>query len=394
MALNNRFGLNEIIFYCKETEIMNRNPKVSIILTSYNHAKFIRQSIDSALNQTFSDFELIILDDHSSDHSWEIISEYEDNRIIAHRNDTNQRMGNIRKAIDCYSSGEFIAIHHSDDVWEPTKLEKQVSYLEDHPNVGAVFTQAKIIDENNQPITTDNYPYYEKFKQPNRSRFEWLRFFFYNGNVLCNPSGMRRKAFIKEIHPNNGFLQLPDLSLWVQLCFKHDIHILQEELTQFRVLSDKSNWSGDKPQNRIRVQFELFRIFDHYKKISTKEELVKIFPEAENYISENCADLLFALGMIALENGKSKPTHLFGLNLLFDALNDPSRANKLKEYQGFDQLAFFELSAKHDIFSTEKLRNMSQKLQEKDQKIHFYADSKSWRFTRPLREIMNFLKRK
>jgi glycosyltransferase involved in cell wall biosynthesis len=373
---------------------MNKNPKVSIVLTSYNHEDFIRQSIESALNQTFSDFELIILDDHSSDYSWDIISEYKDTRIISVRNETNQRIGNIRKAIDCYSSGDFIAIHHSDDVWEPTKLEKQVKYLEDHPNVGAVFTLAKIIDENDQPITTNDHPYYDKFNQPNRSRFEWLRFFFYNGNVLCNPSGVRRKAYIKDIDRCNGFLQLPDLSLWVQLCFKYDIHILQEELTRFRVLSDKSNWSGDKPLNRIRIQFETLKILDHFKQISSKEALLEIFPMAEDYISDDYVDILFALGMVALETGKNEPTHLFGLNLLFDALNDPNRANELKKYQDFDQLAFFELSAKHDIFSVETLRNMYQELQEKDQEIHFYENSKSWRFTRPLREIMNFLKRK
>ena len=373
---------------------MNKNPKVSIILTSYNHEKFIGHSIESALNQTFSDFELIILDDHSSDHSWEIISEYKDTRIISVRNETNQRIGNIRKAIDSYSSGEFIAIHHSDDVWEPTKLEKQVKYLEDHSNVGAVFTLAKIIDENDRPIITDDHPYYEKFNQPNRSRFEWLRFFFYNGNVLCNPSGVRRKACIKDIFPGYGFLQLPDLSLWVQLCFKHEIHILQEELTQFRVLSDKSNWSGDKPQNRKRIQFETFKILDHYRQISFKEELLGIFPIAKDYISDDCVDILFALGMVALETGKNEPTYLFGLNLLFQALNDPNRASKLKKYQGFDQMAFFELSAKRDIFSIEKLRNLNQELEEKDQKILYYALSKSWRITSPLRKIMALCRKK
>lgn len=373
---------------------MNNNPKVSIILSSYNHEKFIRHSIDSALNQTYSNFELIIIDDHSSDNSWDIISEYKDTRIIPVRNETNQHIGNIRKAVDCYSSGEYIAIHHSDDVWEPTKLEKQVKFLEGHPNVGAVFTHAKIIDENDQPITTNDHPYYEKFNQPNRSRFEWLRFFFYNGNVLCNPSGVRRKAYLKDIHPGYGFLQLPDLSLWVKLCFKHEIHILQEELTQFRVLSDKSNWSGDKPQNRIRIQYESLKILDHYKQISSKDELLEIFPIAKAYISDGCVDLLFALGMVALETGKNEPTHLFGLNLLYQALNDPHRANKLKEYQGFDQKAFFDLSAKHDVFSVEKLRILNQELEEKEQKILYYALSKSWRFTRPLREIMNFVKRK
>jgi len=370
---------------------INKNPKVSIILTSYNHERFIRHSIESVLNQTFSNFELIILDDHSSDSSWNIINEFTDKRIISVRNKTNQRLGNIRRAIEHYSSGELIAIQHSDDVWEPTKLEKQVRYMENHLEVDAVFSHAKIIDENDLPIISTNNPYYNKFNQANRSRFDWLRFFFYNGNVLCNPSSMRRKVCFMNIEPYYGFLQLPDFSFWIQFCFKHEIHILQEELVQFRVFSDNSNWSGDIHKNRIRIQFELLRILDHYKMISTKEELLKIFPEAIKYTSNNYIDIFYALGMIALETGNNQPTYLFGLNLLFDALNDPNRSSKLKKFLGFDQKSFFELTAKHDVFSTEIIRKLQQELERKEQKILYYSLSKSWRFTRPLRKIFNLL---
>ena len=90
-------------------------PKVSVILTSYNHAKYIRESIESVLKQTYRDFELIIWDDASTDDSWNIISEYTDERIRTFRNETNQFMSYFREAVSNVARGEYVAIHHSDD---------------------------------------------------------------------------------------------------------------------------------------------------------------------------------------------------------------------------------------------------------------------------------------
>ena len=102
-------------------------PKVSVILISYNHEKFIREAIESVLNQTFTDFELIIWDDASSDDSWAIINSYNDSRIKAFLNDETRRgIYGINKAISEVASGEYLAIHHSDDVWASEKLQKQV----------------------------------------------------------------------------------------------------------------------------------------------------------------------------------------------------------------------------------------------------------------------------
>ena len=122
-------------------------PKVTVILTSYNHAKYIRETIDSILNQTFKDFELIIWDDASIDESWEIIQSYKDERIKSFRNEESKRgVYGINKAISEVAQGEYIAIHHSDDVWELTKLEKQVKFLDENSDYGAEFTNGKPID--------------------------------------------------------------------------------------------------------------------------------------------------------------------------------------------------------------------------------------------------------
>ena len=142
-------------------------PKISVILTSFNHEKFIREAIDSVLNQTFTDFELIIWDDASTDNSWAIINTYSDPRIKVFRNDETKRgVHGINISISEIASGEYIAIHHSDDIWEVDKLKKQVEFLEDHAGIGAVFTHVLAIDERGIPLDDVNHSY--------RVRLGWL----------------------------------------------------------------------------------------------------------------------------------------------------------------------------------------------------------------------------
>src|SRR5918996_735994 len=141
---------------------MTEGARVSVILTSYNHAKYLKEAIDSVLNQTFKDFELIIWDDASTDDSWQIITNYSDIRIKSFRNEMQRRgVWGLNKAIQEIASGEYIAVHHSDDMWEPQKLEKQVAFLDEHPEIGAVFSQAFIINENNKLLKNSTHAYYK-----------------------------------------------------------------------------------------------------------------------------------------------------------------------------------------------------------------------------------------
>lgn len=153
-------------------------PSVTVILTSYNHEQYVRDAIDSVLNQSFTDFELIILDDASSDGSWKLIREFSDDRIRAFRYDkhTGGTVG-ANNVIAELASGQFIAIHHSDDIWEPDKLEKQVGFLERHSDIAAVFTKATIIREDGSPLIDRNHYYWDIFEEENKTRHEWLNSF-------------------------------------------------------------------------------------------------------------------------------------------------------------------------------------------------------------------------
>ena len=352
---------------------MAKTPKVTVILTSYNHAKYLREAIDSVLNQTYSDFELIIWDDASTDESWEIINSYSDPRIQAFRNETNKRGGNIRRALTQGVQGEYIAIHHSDDIWEPQKLEKQTAFLDQNPQIGAVFTNALIINEDGKLFREKSHFYYDVFKQPNRPRHEWLWHFFYYYNALCHPSLLIRRQCYEDCGSyRSGFAVVPDLDMWVRLCMKYEIYVMPEKLVRFRVRDNELNTSGDRPETRARWQFEFLQILGNYRDIRSSEQFVKIFPSAQRFIKPEGFDLEFALAMVALEFKSNRVTELFGLNLLFEILNDHNRAKKIEKLYGFSQSDFINLTAQSDVFSSQletRLGDMQLRIADQDQTI-------------------------
>ena len=352
---------------------MSEPIKVSVILTSYNHAKYLREAIESVLNQTFTDFELIIWDDASTDKSWAIIQSYTDLRIRAFRNKINQRgVSNLNQAISEEAKGKYIAIHHSDDIWEPQKLEKQVNFLDENQHIGAVFSNALAITENGEPFDDKSHFYYSIFDQPNRSRYEWLNYFFYRANSLCHSSVLIRKKCYDDCGLYNySFALLPDFDMWIRLCLRYEIHVLPEKLVKFRVRTNEMNASGNRLETRVRWQFEFFQILKNYSSIKTSEDFIKVFPNTNEYFGQKGFDIGFALGMVALESNTSNGIKLLGLQLLFEALNDPGRARKINELYRFSHKDFIALTAKYDVFSVELIADLTAQVAEKEQAIQY-----------------------
>lgn len=331
-------------------------PAVSIILTSYNHQHYLRQAIESALDQSFQDFELLIWDDASTDGSWEIIQSYADPRIRSFQNQSRQRpVFGLNRAISQFASGEFIAIHHSDDVWERGKLEQQVDFLRSHPAHAASFSRALIIDQDGLPFTDESHFYYSVFDQPNRSRQAWLNYFFMRGNALCHPSALIRRSFFDACGLyRRGTTIVTDMDLWIRMCLRFEIHVVQAKLVQFRILGGDAN-SSMTPGSSRRTMFELFHLMNHYLQLSDFDELVAVFPEARKYERPGGFDARFVLGMIAVETRPFPSTCLFGLNLLLEAFSDPARAENLNRLYGFDIHQLHELKGASDIFHDPQL---------------------------------------
>lgn len=360
---------------------MTTKPRVSVYLSSYNHEKFLRESIDSILTQTYKDFELYIKDDASTDSSWEIITSYSDPRIRAVRNAANQYWGFNSAYPEL--KGEYIAVHHSDDVWEPGKLEKQVDYLDAHPDRAAVFTHVKVIGEDSQPLASDDNLSMHPFDQPNRTRHEWLRYFFYSGNALCHPSMLIRRSCHEAIGLYRyGMMQLFDLDMWVRVCLHYDIHILQEPLMRFRIRAGNANVSSPRLDSVIRHNFEIIEIIRNYFQIKNIEDLLKVFPEAEVHINREYFNPQYTLAMLMLENTDFPGCQLLGLQTLFEIMNDENQTQQLKEFYHLDTLQFKKLCTSKDVFAFET-KNL----------IPAYAQSKSWKITKPLRDVGDLLRK-
>jgi glycosyltransferase involved in cell wall biosynthesis len=121
--------------------------KVSVVVPSYNHAHFLGRCIESVLGQTYADWELLILDDGSSDESVAIARSYEDPRIRVHTNPQNLgTYGTENRGIDS-ASGDLIAILNSDDFWQPDKLELQVDLLRRYPEAPFSYTRGDVVDD-------------------------------------------------------------------------------------------------------------------------------------------------------------------------------------------------------------------------------------------------------
>lgn len=143
-------------------ELIMSTTLVSVILPTYNMGMYISRAIDSILSQTLEDFELIVLNDGSSDRTADTLADYarQDQRIIVVNNPKN--MGviyTLNKGLDI-AQGTYIARQDADNHSTPTRLAEQVGYLEQHPHIGLVGTRVYVIDNHEQASSNNIYPYF------------------------------------------------------------------------------------------------------------------------------------------------------------------------------------------------------------------------------------------
>ena len=329
-------------------------PKVSVILSSYNHGSYIAEAIQSVLNQTFVDFELLIFDDGSSDNSRDVIRSFKDERIKLLLSEINR--GPIVAAREALgeAAGEYIAVHHSDDVWEPTKLAKQVEFLDKHHDYAACFTLVKFIDESGNVFEPEEGSFYRTvFQQTNRTRAEWLRQLFFYGNCLCHPSAMIRRQLYGQygLMETDGLWQLPDYFMWVKILLNKPIYIIQDALTRFRLRKNEQNQhSGERPEVSVRSQFELYQVLRLYKNINSAKFMQDVFPETNAYLSDRGGDIMFALAKVA-QTVESPPYRMLSLELLYNVINDSERAKKAELIYNYTVRDFIKDTGQQDVFN-------------------------------------------
>jgi glycosyltransferase involved in cell wall biosynthesis len=306
-------------------------PAVSVVIKAYEHAQYVAQSIGSVLEQSFQDFEIVITDDASTDATPEIVRSFKDPRIRFVRFERNRGISQTMNVTVARARGEFIAILNSDDFALPGRLETQVAFLRGHPEVGAVFSVPRQVGETGEPVEGLGSLFDFPFGEPNPPRQAWLRRFFFRGNSLCAPSAMVRRAVFREIGDDDPrYSNLQDYDRWIRLLEKHEIFVMTEELTAFRVRANQANASAGRHDATLRSAFEWFEILKRYRSFAP-EFLREIFAEdlARNGIDASGPTGVWLAELAVL--GETPWHLLFALDTLYEAANDESSYRRLRE---------------------------------------------------------------
>ncbi|UCV05492.1 glycosyltransferase family 2 protein [Dechloromonas denitrificans] len=145
---------------------MERTPKISVVMPVYKVERYVAHSIQSVLDQSMDDWELILVDDASPDASAEVIAKFTDQRIRYLKHENNKGLAEARNTGIHAAQGDYIALLDSDDVALPDRLAKQVRFLENNPGVGLVGTWAELIDEAGNKAGLRSNPYPDNLLRP------------------------------------------------------------------------------------------------------------------------------------------------------------------------------------------------------------------------------------
>lgn len=200
---------------------------VSVLMAVYNSERYVAQAVESILNQTFQDFELIIIDDGSRDRSLSILQQYADRdpRIrLIHRE--NQGISRTRNQLLAEATGEFIAVMDSDDVSLPDRLKQQVDFLRQHPEVVCVGGAQEWIDEAGRFLL---------HRKEVESDAEIQQQMLVGHTCINNPSAMMRRSAVLQVGGyDESLAQAEDLDLFLKLGERGQLANLPNPVLQYR----------------------------------------------------------------------------------------------------------------------------------------------------------------
>jgi glycosyltransferase involved in cell wall biosynthesis len=237
------------------------NDLVSIIMPSYNTSKYISETIESVLAQSYANWELIIVDDCSADDTDKVISGVEDKRIKYYKNEKNSGAAVSRNKALREAKGKWIAFLDSDDLWSPEKLEKQIAFMEKN-NYHFTYTNYCEINEKSEPLgICVTGP--KKITKSGMYNYCWpgCLTVMYDSKFV----GLIQIADIKK---NN------DYAMWLKVCKKADCYLLDESLAYYRRRT--GSISNHSYKSLIKWHFRL------YKEAEEQSKMMSLFNTCRN----------------------------------------------------------------------------------------------------------------
>ena len=379
---------------------------VSVLMVNYNRGTTIGESIKSVLAQTYTDLELIIVDDGSTDDSCSVIESIKDPRIKLYRLEQNEHISHATNYGFQKVTGAYLARIDSDDIWYPQKLEKQITFLKNNPEYKICFAWIDLIDEYGNSINEQQKELLGVFETTFQGQSDCLHRFFFGGNCLSHPSVVMRTELMRETGDFNlAYMQSHDFDYWVRIAKKYPIYVMQERLLAMRRFihenSEVENNSKTYGPNVIRYENEAANIKRHFFEDMEDELFIRTFrqdfknPESNTKEELEC-EKIFLLCKTCPELQNILPTGLDNFLELY-----PKYAEILKQKFDFTVHDFYDFTGNR-VYHNEREENAKRReqecLKEELQKVHkecerrkmqieAYENSKSWKATAPFRKI-------
>lgn len=305
-------------------------PKVSVILASYNHREFIQEAVESVLCQNYSNFEMLVLDDGSTDGTTQIVEKIHDSRLRLIKLSPNRRFHARNEGLKV-AQGKYIAFQNSDDVWIKNKLALQIQFLESNQNTVLCFTRLKMIDEKGKIIK--KCWAHSNLAGENQNNDAWLRQLFTTGlNFGIASAVIRNKSIKKAGGFNESLIQMSDYDLWVRLLGLGQLYIIDKPLTYMRIIKGV-NVSTPRKDTINRHILEYPYILDRYLEKPVNKYLANIFADV---LPKDTAIPAIIHGAIAKYSWSLKTTYhlLFADKLAAQLLSHPTDRKQVLEYYG------------------------------------------------------------
>ncbi len=264
----------------------NQGPLVSIVLTCYNHEKYVAEAIESVYRQSYGNIELIVTDDGSTDDSAKVIKEKLSE--LCFKNVTtileaeNTCFGCIEKAFKL-AKGKYVAAFGGDDLMKPDKIKTQVAFLEEYEGrYDACFTWVEVDAGsygNNPDIIERTQRLTKTFNRKNFRDNGWLNHFLLNGNCLNAPSFMMRRDVFMELKGfDYSYIQLQDMDLWMRFLMDHRLYVIPEILTVYRLVPNSLS-NGGGLDGYIRTHVEIENLYYEILVNMPDEVFDRVFPD-------------------------------------------------------------------------------------------------------------------
>jgi len=228
------------------------NPLISVIIPVYNGSNYLQEAIESVLHQTYKNYEIIIIDDGSTDNTWDIIGSYGDLIRGFHKEN-----GGVASALNYgiqVMKGDWFAWLSHDDLWVPEKLEVQISYHIKNENVMGSFTNFSVIDEKGTLLFNSNCPYVMNSCS--------LRELFLT-NYIAGDTVLLHKKILKDIGRFNENLRVTqDYDMWLRILQKYDLGVIQGTFTKIRY---HPNQDGRKSSQYLDGELRQLLIYNFEK---------------------------------------------------------------------------------------------------------------------------------